>query len=105
MSIRLLPLHDRVVIRQLQAEEQSKGGLFIPEGAKERPTLGVVVVAGPGRTTETGTLIPIPPEIEAGVTVLFTKFAGTPADLDGEDLLLVRASDILGVVKPKLELD
>jgi len=105
LSIRLTPLHDRVVIRQLQAEEQSKGGLIIPEGAKERPTLGIVVCTGPGRVTETGALIPIPVELQEGALVLFTKFAGTPADLDGDDLLLVRASDILGVVRPKLELD
>ncbi len=90
------PLHDRVVIRRLEAEEKSKGGIIIPDTVKEKPQEGEVVAVGPGGRDESGKLIPL--ELKAGERVLFGKWSGTEVKIDGQDLLIMKESDILGVL-------
>ena len=92
------PLHDRVVVKRVDAEEKSKGGIIIPDTAKEKPSEGEVVAVGPGGRDESGKLIPI--ELKSGDRVLFGKWSGTEVKLDGEDLLIMKESDILGVLEP-----
>ena len=89
------PLHDRVVIKRLEGEEKSKGGIIIPDNAKEKPQEGTVVAVGPGGRDEAGKLIPI--DLKAGDKVLFGKWSGTEVKIDGEDLLIMKESDIMGV--------
>ena len=89
------PLHDRVVIKRLEGEEKSKGGIIIPDSAKEKPQEGVVVAVGPGGRDEAGKLLPI--DLKAGDKVLFGKWSGTEVKIDGEDLLIMKESDIMGV--------
>jgi chaperonin GroES len=91
------PLHDRVVVRRLDAEEKTKGGIIIPDTAKEKPMEGEVVAAGPGARNEQGALHPL--EVKAGDRVLFGKWSGTEVKLDGEDLLIMKESDIMGIVE------
>ena len=91
------PLHDRVVVKGIDAEEKTKGGIIIPDTAKEKPSQGEVVAVGPGGRDEAGKLIPI--DLKTGDTVLFGKWSGTEVKLDGEDLLIMKESDILGVLK------
>ncbi len=90
------PLHDRVVVRRIEAQEKTKGGIIIPDTAQEKPQEGEVVAVGPGGRDETGKLIPI--DIKAGDTVLFGKWSGTEVKIDGEELLIMKESDIMGVV-------
>jgi chaperonin GroES len=90
------PLHDRVVIRRIEAEEKTKGGIIIPDTAKEKPQEGEVIAVGPGGRDESGNLIA--PELKAGDHVLFGKWSGTEVKLDGEDLLIMKESDIMGVI-------
>jgi chaperonin GroES len=90
------PLHDRVVVRRLNAEEKTAGGIIIPDTAKEKPQEGEVVAAGPGARNETGVLVPM--EVKAGDRVLFGKWSGTEVKLDGEELLIMKESDILGII-------
>jgi chaperonin GroES len=90
------PLHDRVVVKRIDAEEKSKGGIIIPDTAKEKPQEGEVVVVGPGGRDENGKLIAI--EVKAGDHVLFGKWSGTEVKLDGEELLIMKESDIMGVI-------
>ncbi len=90
------PLHDRVVVRRIQADEKTKGGIIIPDSAKEKPQEGEVVAVGPGGRDEAGKLIPI--DVKAGDRVLFGKWSGTEVKLDGEELLIMKESDIMGVV-------
>jgi chaperonin GroES len=90
------PLHDRVVIRRIEAEEKTKGGIIIPDTAKEKPQEGEVIAVGPGGRDESGKLIA--PELKAGDRVLFGKWSGTEVKLDGEDLLIMKESDIMGVI-------
>jgi chaperonin GroES len=90
------PLHDRVVVRRLNAEEKTAGGIIIPDTAKEKPQEGEVVAAGPGARNETGTLVAL--EVKAGDRVLFGKWSGTEVKIDGEDLLIMKESDILGII-------
>jgi chaperonin GroES len=90
------PLHDRVVVKRIDAEEKSKGGIIIPDTAKEKPSQGEVVAVGPGGRDEAGKLIPI--DIKSGDKVLFGKWSGTEVVLDGEDLLIMKESDIMGVI-------
>ncbi|GLK68993.1 co-chaperone GroES [Hansschlegelia plantiphila] len=94
MSFR--PLHDRVVIRRLDGEEKTKGGIIIPDTAKEKPQEGEVVAVGPGARDEQGKLIA--PDVKAGDRVLFGKWSGTEVKIDGADVLIVKETDILGVV-------
>ena len=91
------PLHDRVVVRRLDAEEKTAGGIIIPDTAKEKPSQGEVVAVGPGGRDEAGKLIPI--DLKAGDTVLFGKWSGTEVKIDGKDLLIMKESDILGVIE------
>jgi chaperonin GroES len=90
------PLHDRVVVKRVEAEEKSKGGIIIPDTAKEKPQQGEVVAVGPGGRDENGKLIPI--DLKAGDRVLFGKWSGTEVRLDGEELLIMKESDIMGVI-------
>ena len=90
------PLHDRVVVRRLEAEEKSKGGIIIPDTVKEKPQEGEVVAVGPGGRDENGKLVPI--GVKAGDRVLFGKWSGTEVKLDGEELLIMKESDIMSVV-------
>ena len=90
------PLHDRVVVRRITAEEKSKGGIIIPDTAQEKPSQGEVIAVGPGGRDEAGKLIPI--DLKNGDRVLFGKWSGTEVKLDGEDLLIMKESDIMGVI-------
>ena len=91
------PLHDRVVVRRIDAEEKTKGGIIIPDNAKEKPQEGEVIAAGPGARDESGKLQPL--DVKAGDRVLFGKWSGTEVRIDGEDLLIMKESDIMGVVE------
>jgi chaperonin GroES len=90
------PLHDRVVVKRIDAEAKSKGGIIIPDSAKEKPSQGQVVAVGPGGRDEAGKLIPI--DLKVGDKVLFGKWSGTEVKLDGEELLIMKESDIMGVL-------
>ncbi len=90
------PLHDRVVLRRLEGEEKTKGGIIIPDTAKEKPQEGEVVAVGPGARDEAGNLIPL--DVKAGDRVLFGKWSGTEVKIDGQELLIMKESDILGIV-------
>jgi chaperonin GroES len=90
------PLHDRVVVRRITAEEKTKGGIIIPDTAQEKPQEGEVIAVGPGARDESGKLIPI--DVKAGNRVLFGKWSGTEVKLDGEELLIMKESDIMGVI-------
>jgi chaperonin GroES len=91
------PLHDRVVIRRLNAEEKSAGGIIIPDNAQEKPMEGEVVAAGPGARNEQGDIVAL--EVKAGNRILFGKWSGTEVKLDGEELLIMKESDIMGVIE------
>ena len=90
------PLHDRVVVKRLEGEEKTKGGIIIPDTAQEKPSQGEVIAVGPGGRDESGKLIPI--DLKTGDKVLFGKWSGTEVKLDGEDLLIMKESDIMGVI-------
>ena len=90
------PLHDRVVVRRLDSDEKTAGGIIIPDSAKEKPMEGKVVAVGPGARNEKGDLIVL--DVKAGDTVLFGKWSGTEVKIDGEDLLIMKESDIMGIV-------
>ena len=90
------PLHDRVVVRRIDAEERTKGGIIIPDTAKEMPQEGEIVAVGPGARDESGKLQAL--DVKAGQRVLFGKWSGTEVRIDGEDLLIMKESDIMGVV-------
>ena len=90
------PLHDRVLVRRVEAEEKTAGGIIIPETAKEKPQEGEVVAAGTGTKTEDGKILPL--DVKAGDTILFGKWSGTEVKIDGEDLLIMKETDIMGVV-------
>jgi chaperonin GroES len=91
------PLHDRIVVKRIAAEEKTAGGIIIPDTAKEKPSQGEVIAVGPGGRDEAGKLIPI--DIQVGDRVLFGKWSGTEVKIDGEDLLIMKESDIFGVVE------
>jgi len=90
------PLHDRVVVKRVTAEEKSAGGIIIPDTAQEKPSQGEVVAVGPGGRDESGKLIPI--DIKVGDLVLFGKWSGTEVKIDGQELLIMKESDIMGVI-------
>ena len=90
------PLHDRVVVKRIEAEEKSAGGIIIPDTAKEKPQQGEVVAVGPGGRDETGKLIPI--DVKTGDRVLFAKWSGTEVKIDGVEYLIMKESDIMGVL-------
>jgi len=91
------PLHDRVVVRRLEAEEKTAGGIIIPDTAKEKPMEGEVIAVGPGARDETGKLMPL--DVKAGDRILFGKWSGTEVKLDGEELLIMKESDIMGIIE------
>ena len=90
------PLHDRVLVRRIEADEKTAGGIIIPDSAKEKPQEGEIVAAGSGAKAEDGTVTPL--DVKAGDKVLFGKWSGTEVKLDGEDLIIMKESDILGIV-------
>jgi len=94
--MRFRPLHDRVVIRRLEQEDRSAGGIIIPETAQEKPMQGEVVAVGPGNRSEDGKLTAL--DVKAGDKILFGKYSGTEVKVDGEELLIMRESDIMGVI-------
>ena len=98
-KLKFRPLHDRVVVRRITAEEKTNGGIIIPDTAKEKPQEGEVVAIGPGGRDEAGKLIPI--DLKAGDRVLFGKWSGTEVKLDGEELLIMKESDVMGIVEGK----
>ncbi|MBV8398526.1 MAG: co-chaperone GroES [Acetobacteraceae bacterium] len=91
------PLHDRVVVRRLTAEEKTAGGIIIPDTAKEKPMEGEVIAVGPGARNEQGQLVPL--DVKEGDRILFGKWSGTEVKLDGEELLIMKESDIMGIVE------
>ncbi len=95
------PLHDRVVVKRIDAEEKTAGGIIIPDSAKEKPSQGEITAVGPGGRDEAGKLIPI--DLKVGDRVLFGKWSGTEVKLDGEELLIMKESDIMGVLTDLLK--
>ena len=95
-KLKFRPLHDRVVVKRIDAEAKTKGGIIIPDTVKEKPQEGEVVAVGPGGRDESGKVIT--PDVKAGDKVLFGKWSGTEVVLDGEDLLIMKESDIMGVI-------
>jgi chaperonin GroES len=93
------PLHDRVVLRRIEEDTKTAGGIIIPDTAKEKPMQGEVIAVGPGARDEAGKLVPL--EVKAGDRVLFGKWSGTEVKIGGEDLLIMKESDILGVLEGK----
>ena len=91
------PLHDRVVVRRIDAQEKTAGSIIIPDTANEKPQEGEIVAAGPGARNEKGELVPL--DVKAGDRILFGKWSGTEVKIDGEELLIMKESDILGVVE------
>jgi chaperonin GroES len=95
-KLKFRPLHDRVVVKRVDAEEKTKGGIIIPDSAKEKPQEGEIVAVGPGGRDESGKLTPM--SVKAGDRILFGKWSGTEVKLDGDELLIMKESDIMGVV-------
>lgn len=96
------PLHDRVLVRRIEAEEKTAGGIIIPDTAKEKPMEGEIVAVGPGARDENGKLVEL--AVKAGDRVLFGKWSGTEVRIEGEDLLIMKESDILGIIEHTTEL-
>ncbi len=94
------PLHDRVVVKRLEAEEKTVGGIIIPDTAKEKPMQGEIVAAGPGARNEQGQIVAL--DVKAGDKILFGKWSGTEVKIDGEELLIMKESDIMGIVERSL---
>lgn len=90
------PLHDRVVVRRLESEEKTKGGIIIPDTAKEKPQEGEIIAVGSGARDEAGKLVPL--DVKKGDRVLFGKWSGTEVKIDGQDLLIMKESDIMGII-------
>jgi len=95
-KLKFRPLHDRVVVRRIEADQKTKGGIIIPDTAKEKPSEGEVIAVGPGGRDETGKLITI--DLKAGDRVLFGKWSGTEVKIEGEDVLIMKESDVMGVI-------
>ena len=94
--MKFTPLHDRVLVRRIEGEEKTKGGLIIPDTAKEKPSEGEIISVGPGARKDSGELIA--PSVKAGDRILFGKWSGTEVKIEGEDLLIMKESDILGII-------
>ena len=94
--MKVRPLHDRVVVRRLESEEKTKGGIIIPDSAKEKPQEGEIVAVGSGARDESGKLVPL--DVKAGDRILFGKWSGTEVKIDGQELLIMKESDIMGVI-------
>ena len=97
--MKIRPLQDRVIVKRLEEEEKTKGGIIIPDTAKEKPQEGKVVAVGKGKLTEDGKLIPL--DVKAGDKILFGKYSGTEIKVEGEELLIMREEDILGIIEGK----
>jgi chaperonin GroES len=97
IPMKFRPLHDRVVIRRAEGDIKSKGGIIIPDTAKEKPQEGEVIAVGPGSRDENGKLMPL--DVKAGDLILFGKWSGTEVKIDGEDLLIMKEADIMGIVE------
>src|SRR5262245_3406135 len=95
-STNFRPLHDRVVVRRVESEEKTKGGIIIPDTAKEKPQEGEIIAVGSGARDESGKLVPL--DVKKGDRILFGKWSGTEVKLDGEDLLIMKESDIMGII-------
>jgi len=95
--MKIRPLQDRVIVKRLEEEEKTKGGIIIPDTAKEKPMEGLVIAVGKGKTTEDGKLIK--PDVKSGDRILFGKYSGTEVKIDGEERLIMREDDILGVIE------
>jgi chaperonin GroES len=95
--MKLRPLHDRILVRRLDADERTAGGIIVPDTAKEKPMQGEVIAVGPGVRDDTGALTP--PDVQAGDHVLFGKWSGTEVKLDSEELLIMKESDIMGIIE------
>jgi chaperonin GroES len=91
------PLHDRVVVRRIEQDEKTAGGIIIPDTAKEKPMEGEIIAAGPGGRNENGQLVPL--DVKVGDRVLFGKWSGTEVKLDGEELMIMKESDIMGIIE------
>jgi len=91
------PLHDRILVRRVEVDEKTAGGIIIPDTAKEKPQEGEVIAVGPGGRDEAGKLVPL--DVKAGDRILFGKWSGTEIKLDGEDLLIMKESDVMGVIE------
>jgi chaperonin GroES len=98
-AMKVRPLHDRIIIRRLEEEEQRIGGIIIPDTAKEKPMQGKIIAVGKGRIEKDGRITPL--DVKAGDTVLFGKYAGQEIKIDGEELLIVREEEVLGVIETK----
>ena len=94
--MKIKPLRDRVIVRRLEEEEKTKGGIIIPDSAKEKPMAGEIVAVGSGKILEDGRVVPL--ELKSGDKVLFGKYSGTEVKIDGEDFLMMREDEILGIV-------
>ncbi len=97
MATKIRPLHDRVIVERLKEEEKSKGGIIIPDSAKEAPAEGKIISVGPGKKDEQGKLSPV--DVKKGQKVIFSKYAGTDIKIDGNEYLIMREEDILGIVE------
>jgi chaperonin GroES len=97
MTMKIRPLHDRIIVKRLEEEERTKGGIIIPDTAKEKPIEGKVIAVGNGKVLEDGKVRPL--DVKAGDRVLFSKYGGTEVKIDGEEHLIMREEDILGVVE------
>ena len=97
--MKIRPLQDRVIVKRLEEEEKTKGGIIIPDTAKEKPQEGKVVAVGKGKVTEDGKVIPL--DVKAGDRILFGKYSGTEIEIDGEEHLIMREEDILGIIEGK----
>jgi chaperonin GroES len=100
-SMNFRPLHDRVVIRRLNAEERTTGGIIIPDTAQEKPMQGEVIAVGPGARNEQGQIVAL--DVKAGDRILFGKWSGTEVKVDGQDLLIMKESDVLGIIEAQAE--
>ncbi len=97
--MKMRPLQDRVIVKRLEEEEKTKGGIIIPDSAKEKPQEGKVIAVGKGKMTEDGKLIPL--DVKVGDRILFGKYSGTEVKIDGEEHLIMREEDILGIIEGK----
>jgi len=95
--MKIRPLGDRILVKRIKEDEKTKGGIFIPDTAKEKPQEGKIVAVGKGKMTEAGKLVP--PEVKAGDTILFGKYSGSEVKVDGEEHMIMREEDVLGVLE------
>lgn len=95
--MKMKPLHDRILVKRLEEDEKTKGGIIIPESAKETPAEGKVVAVGSGKRDETGKLVPL--DVKAGDRIIFSKYGGTDVKIEGEEFLIMREEDVLGIVE------